>query len=66
MTVYNRPQYLEKSLNSLANVRYIDEWEVYISIDHSDRLEEIFKIIDKYKKNIKKSTFYNKKTGCKK
>ena len=60
MTVYNRPLYLKKALNSLVNIRHINEWEVFISIDHSVRVEEIFKIIDEFKKYINIRIFYNK------
>ena len=60
MTVYNRPHYFKKALKSLVKLRLINEWIVFISIDHSDCVDEIFKIIEGFKKEINIKTFYNK------
>ncbi len=45
LTAYNRPRLLEACLQSLAKAQNITDWEIRISVDPSERTEELERII---------------------
>jgi len=58
MPVYNRPDYLEKAIDSVLN-QTVDSWELIIADDASEKATQ--KILEKYAKFEQVKNYYNPK-----
>jgi hypothetical protein len=66
-TVFNRPKYLERSLNEWSKVRSLNEFDFYFKIEPSDVLDQNMYIIDNFKDStdVNVLTFVNSDIrGC--
>lgn len=56
-TAYNRPQYLEKTLEKWLNVDLINEQDIYFSIDPSGQIHRIIELITDFKNKINANVY---------
>lgn len=66
-TVYNRPEYLQPSLEQWQNVRGLEKYDIHFRIDPSEKTEEIVDLISKFSKNVNtdvRTIFNLERQGC--
>jgi hypothetical protein len=66
-TVFNRVEYLKKTLNQWENVRGLDQYDIYFRVEHSDVVEEVIEEINRFSNNVNslvKSIINLEKQGC--
>jgi len=66
-TVYNRPDYLSKTLTSWENVRGMEDYDIYFRIDPSSETENVIEQINIFSNNINsdvKIILNLEKQGC--
>ena len=62
---YNRPEYLVQCLSHLMKCDGIKEYEIFVSIDPSDKLNTIINLLETAKKNLNLRYYINNvKIGC--
>lgn len=58
-TVYNRPDYLARTLDRWLHVDLINDQDIYFNIDPSDKINDVLEIINNFKNNVKSNIFIN-------
>lgn len=54
-TAYNRPGYLNQTLDKWSEVRGLEDYDIYFKIEPSDRLEHVLNSINYFKTQVKAS-----------